>query len=199
MQVGPPRRQPGPGLMLLQNVRTHHPAVLTGENQRVPILTRKGVEMFADSREDMRGDRDCAPAGGWLRFFDDQASISELLQVLTHRNSASHEVEVSAAQIIFEELAPLAFILLAEVTGAIGSIGRWVLNAACRQAVLCQYDPAMVAGRSVSVKCRRAATRSQHRGRCPRRALRRRAGPGTTHAGRESECPEGERRKVDIR
>jgi diguanylate cyclase (GGDEF)-like protein/PAS domain S-box-containing protein len=48
-------------------------------------------------------------------------------------------------------LAPLAFIPLAEETGAIVSIGRWVLNAACRQAVLWQHDPAMAAVRSVSV------------------------------------------------
>jgi EAL domain-containing protein (putative c-di-GMP-specific phosphodiesterase class I) len=48
-------------------------------------------------------------------------------------------------------LAPLTFIPLAEETGAIVSIGRWVLNAACRQAVLWQHDPAMAVVRSVSV------------------------------------------------
>jgi diguanylate cyclase (GGDEF)-like protein/PAS domain S-box-containing protein len=48
-------------------------------------------------------------------------------------------------------LPPLAFIPLAEETGAILSIGRWVLNAACRQAALWQHDPAMAAVRSVSV------------------------------------------------
>jgi diguanylate cyclase (GGDEF)-like protein/PAS domain S-box-containing protein len=48
-------------------------------------------------------------------------------------------------------LAPLAFIPLAEETGAIVSIGRWVLNAACHQAALWQHDPAMAAVRSVSV------------------------------------------------
>jgi diguanylate cyclase (GGDEF)-like protein len=48
-------------------------------------------------------------------------------------------------------LAPLAFIPLAEETGAIVSIGRWVLNATCRQALLWGHDPAMAAVRSVSV------------------------------------------------
>jgi diguanylate cyclase (GGDEF)-like protein/PAS domain S-box-containing protein len=48
-------------------------------------------------------------------------------------------------------LAPLTFIPLAEETGAIVSIGRWVLNAVCRQAVLWQHDPAMAVVQSVSV------------------------------------------------
>jgi diguanylate cyclase (GGDEF)-like protein len=48
-------------------------------------------------------------------------------------------------------LAPLAFIPLAEETGAIVSIGRWVLGAACRQAARWQHDPAMAEVRSVSV------------------------------------------------
>jgi diguanylate cyclase (GGDEF)-like protein/PAS domain S-box-containing protein len=48
-------------------------------------------------------------------------------------------------------LTPVAFIPLAEETGAIVPLGRWVLKAVCRQAVLWQNDPAMASVRSVSV------------------------------------------------
>ncbi len=48
-------------------------------------------------------------------------------------------------------LPPLAFIPLAEETGAIVSIGRWVLEAACHQAALWEKDPTMATVRSVSV------------------------------------------------
>jgi diguanylate cyclase (GGDEF)-like protein/PAS domain S-box-containing protein len=48
-------------------------------------------------------------------------------------------------------LPPLDFIPLAEETGAIVSIGRWVLDTACHQAALWEKDPSMATVQSISV------------------------------------------------
>jgi diguanylate cyclase (GGDEF)-like protein/PAS domain S-box-containing protein len=48
-------------------------------------------------------------------------------------------------------LPPLAFIPLAEETGAILSLGRWVLNTACQRAARWRLDPAMASVRTVNV------------------------------------------------